>query len=75
MSSKTICIDIDGTLVHYEEWKGEEHFGGIIEGAVSATHKLHKNGWYIIIYSTRANKELISRFLVDSKIEFDSINP
>ena len=50
MSSKTICIDIDGTLVHYEEWKGEEHFGGIIEGAVSATHKLHKNGWYIIIY-------------------------
>lgn len=74
MSSKTICIDIDGTLVHYEEWKGEEHFGGIIEGAVSATHKLHKNGWYIIIYSTRANKELISRFLVDSKIEFDSIN-
>lgn len=46
----------------------------LIEGAVSATHKLHKNGWYIIIYSTRANKELISRFLVDSKIEFDSIN-
>ena len=56
MSNKTICIDIDGTLVHYEEWKGEEHFGGIIEGASSATHKLHENGWYIIIYSTRANK-------------------
>ena len=74
MSNKTICIDIDGTLVHYDEWKGEEHFGGIIEGASSATHKLHENGWYIIIYSTRANKELISRFLDDSKIEFDSIN-
>lgn len=74
MSNKTICIDIDGTLVHYEEWKGEEHFGVIIEGAASATHKLHENGWYIIIYSTRANKELISRFLDDSKIEFDSIN-
>lgn len=74
MSNKTICIDIDGTLVHYDEWKGEEHFGGIIEGASSATHKLHEDGWYIIIYSTRANKELISRFLVDSKIEFDSIN-
>lgn len=74
MCNKTICIDIDGTLVHYEEWKGEEHFGGIIEGASSATHKLHENGWYIIIYSTRANKELISRFLDDSKIEFDSIN-
>lgn len=74
MSNKTICIDIDGTLVHYEEWKGEEYFGGIIEGAAFATHKLHENGWYIIIYSTRANKELISRFLDDSKIEFDSIN-
>lgn len=74
MSNKTICIDIDGTLVHYEEWKGEEHFGGIIEGAASATHKLHENGWYIIIFSTRANKELISRFLEDNKIEFDTIN-
>lgn len=74
MSNKTICIDIDGTLVHYEEWKGEKHFGAIVEGASSATHKLHENGWYIIIYSTRANKELISRFLDDSKIEFDSIN-
>lgn len=74
MLNKTVCIDIDGTLVHYEEWQGEEYFGTIISGAASATKKLHENGWYIIIYSTRANKKLIANFLNENEIEFDSIN-
>lgn len=71
---KTICIDIDGTLVHYEEWQGEKHFGEIIDGSTKAMHELHERGWFIIIYTTRSCKDVLSKFLNDKKIEFDAIN-
>ena len=74
MTNKTVCIDLDGTLIHYEEWQGEEHFGQVLSGASDATKKLHEKGWYIIIYTTRANKSILTRFLSNNKIEFDAIN-
>lgn len=36
-TNKTVCIDLDGTLIHYEEWQGEEHFGHLLPGASDAT--------------------------------------
>lgn len=74
MTNKTVCIDLDGTLIHYEEWQGEEHFGLLLPGASDATKILHEKGWYIIIYTTRANKSILTKFLSDNKIEFDAIN-
>lgn len=74
MINKTVCIDLDGTLIHYEEWQGEEHFGHVLPGASDATKILHEKGWYIIIYTTRANKSILTKFLSDNKIEFDAIN-
>lgn len=74
MVQKTICIDIDGTLVHFEEWQGEDHFGKVLPGASDATKILHGEGWFIIIYTTRANKDLLARFLDENNIEYDSIN-
>lgn len=71
---KTICIDLDGTLTHFEEWKGEEYFGQVLPGASTATKTLHEKGWFIIIYTTRANKSILVRFLSANKIEFDAIN-
>lgn len=73
-TNKTVCIDLDGTLIHYEEWLGEEHFGHLLPGASDATKILHEKGWYIIIYTTRANKSILTKFLSDNKIEFDAIN-
>ena len=29
MHNKTICIDLDGTICQYTEWKGETHFGHV----------------------------------------------
>lgn len=71
---KTVCVDIDGTLVHYDGWKGHENFGKIVEGAKEAMDTLHNHGWYIIIFTTRANKESIRNFLERSGIVYDSIN-
>lgn len=74
MNRKTVCIDLDGTLVHYEEWQGEEHFGEVLPGASTATKALRKNGWFIIIYTTRSNNTILSKFLSENQIEFDTIN-
>lgn len=71
---KTICIDIDGTICKYQGWKGKDNYGDIIPGADMAIRHLHGDGWYIIIYSTRSNKESIKRFLESHDIYFDSIN-
>jgi hydroxymethylpyrimidine pyrophosphatase-like HAD family hydrolase len=71
---KTICIDIDGTLVHYEEWQGENYFGPVIPGAADAVKQLRLNGWFVIIYTTRSDKAVIKKFLIENKIEFDAIN-
>lgn len=71
---KIICIDIDGTLVKYTEWSGPNNFGEVLPDAAEATQKLHANGWYIIIYTTRADNEATGKFLHDNGFYFDSIN-
>ena len=72
--TKIACIDLDGTLTHYKEWQGENHFGDVINGSAKALQKLKDNNWLIIIYTTRANKALIKGFLESNGIPFDFIN-
>lgn len=71
---KTICIDIDGTICRYSEWINPHHFGEILPNAQEIINKLHEDGWYIIIFSTRSDKEIIKDFLIRNNIYFDSIN-
>jgi hypothetical protein len=72
--NKIACVDLDGTLAHYDDWKGEEHFGNPIEGAASAMVKLKEKGWTIIVFTTRSNKKAIKGFLDENNIVFDHIN-
>ena len=74
MHNKTICIDLDGTICQYTEWKGETHFGHVIKGAKDALSKLKKNGHTIIIFTTRNDKKLVAEFLKHNNIPFDYIN-
>lgn len=71
---KTICIDIDGTICEYQDWKGEESFGKILPGAQEYIYKLKADGWFIIIFSTRSDKSAIANFLTANEICYDSIN-
>lgn len=71
---KTICIDIDGTICRYSVWQGESHFGEVLPDASESIRRLHNDGWYIIIYSTRSSKDEIRRFLEEQGIYHDSIN-
>lgn len=55
---KSICVDLDGVLADYSEgWKGVDHFGDPIPGAVQFTKRL-KNKYHVIIFTTRCNEEI-----------------
>ena len=71
---KTICIDIDDTICRYDGWHGSDHFGKVIPGAKDSIRKLHEKGWYIIMFTTRSNRESIRKFLEAKDIYFDAIN-
>lgn len=71
---KTICIDIDGTISHYIDWVDGHTFGKILPHCAESIQELKRKGWFIIIYTTRANNQEISKFLYENGIPFDFIN-
>lgn len=71
---KTICIDIDGTISHYIEWVDSATFGEVLPHCAEAVHRLKADGWFVVIYTTRADKEQIAKFLAENNVPFDAIN-
>ncbi len=51
-----ICVDLDGTLARYDGWRGREHFGEPLPGAVEFTREL--SAWAeVVIFTTRLREE------------------
>lgn len=71
---KTIAIDFDGTIAQYKEYQGKCIFGEPICGAKESIAAMKKNGWYIIIHTTRSEEGAIKKYLIECGIPFDSIN-
>lgn len=57
---KTVCVDLDGTLAHYEGWKGPEHIGMPRPGAVEFTRALDKFA-NVVVFTTRAKADFEDR--------------
>ena len=75
MKKKTICIDFDGVLADYSNgFQGQDVFGEMIPNADVATGVLKKNGWKIIIYTTRPATDALKNWLKDNGISYDYIN-
>ena len=73
--NKTICIDFDGTLADYSKgFQGDDVFGDMLPNADTATSVLKKNGWTIIVYTTRPVTDALRDWLKENKIEYDYIN-
>jgi len=71
---RTVCIDIDGTISRYIEWVDAKTFGEVLPHCAETIHHLKADGWYVIIYTTRADKDEITKFLGKYNIPFDAIN-
>ena len=54
---KTICVDLDGVLATYNGWKGVDHIGEPLPGAVEFTRKLSEFA-DVVIFTTRCNPEI-----------------
>lgn len=53
-NKRTICVDLDGTLLQYDGWKGEEHFDQPLPGSQQFLKKLREK-YKVVIYTTRTN--------------------
>jgi len=54
---KTVCVDLDGVLAHYDGWKGVDHIGDPRPGAVDFTKALSLIA-DVVIFTTRCNEEM-----------------
>lgn len=71
----TICIDFDGVLHDYSNgFQGEDVFGAMVGNANNGTKALKRNGWRIIIFTTRKKTEKLEQWLKDNDISYDYIN-
>ncbi len=57
---KTIALDVDGVLAHYDTWKGSDHFGEPRPGAVEFTKKLSET-YSVMIFTTRTKVDMFGR--------------
>nr|DAM47466.1 MAG TPA: hypothetical protein [Bacteriophage sp.] len=71
---KTICIDFDGVIAQYHEWEGKENFGAPVPGVQSALKVLKKEGFTIIIFTTREVSDKLKEYLKENDITYDHIN-
>jgi len=70
MRRPRIALDLDKTLVQYNGWKGEDHIDILFPGAFEFVKTLSDSGWYIIIFTARAENansiNIISRWVKET---------
>jgi hypothetical protein len=71
---KYMCVDLDGTIAHYDGWKGEDHFGEPITGVQDALGGLRDEGWVVIVFTTRRDTPRIEEYLRRNAIPYDYVN-
>lgn len=52
-SRPTVCVDLDGVLNTFDEWRGPEFFHGPREGAREFLSDLHASGFRVVILTVR----------------------
>ncbi len=79
---KRIMIDVDGVLHQYKNGWNNGKLENVISGAKEALTQLHKDGFEIVIFSTRASgenpntkqlTEELKKWLIKNKLYFDQI--
>jgi hypothetical protein len=55
---KTIAIDLDGVLATYDGWKGPDHYGEPMPGAIAFLERLIDDGMQPWIFTTREGPQL-----------------
>jgi len=70
----TIAVDFDRVLFTHESWQGHFNVGDPIPGAKEALRTFRVMGFKIMIWTTRAQKDIIADACTKAEIPFDYIN-
>lgn len=54
MGKKSVAVDMDGVIATYDGWKGFDHLGEPIPGALEFLTELQQN-YKVVIFTTRCN--------------------
>ena len=81
MDKRVIAVDLDGTLAHYDGWKGVGHIGAIIPSVANAILLAKKEGADIWIFTARVSDpkdaeeagNAIVAYLTENGIPFDGL--
>lgn len=71
---KNLAVDLDGTLLEYNGYKGATHFGDPLPGMVDLLNKVKEAGWCIIIWTARRETGAMKEHLAKHNIPYDYIN-
>lgn len=69
----TIAVDFDGVIAEYSGWKGSKTLGEPREDVAQVLHKLRREGWKIVIHTTRSETQIVD-YLFRNRIPYDEIN-
>jgi len=74
LKDKIIAVDLDGTILEYDEWRGPAVFGEPLQGAKWALEKFKEMGAIIVVHTCRKMTDKVEQHLRTHKIPFDYIN-
>jgi hypothetical protein len=56
-TAKSVCVDLDGVLAKYDHWRGVDHIGDPLPGAVEFLRRIKAAGARVVVYTTRTNAD------------------
>ncbi len=82
--AKTVAVDVDGVLARYDGWKGPGVIGEPIRGAKEFMESLRKDGFRVIIHTTRTKDfegedhvlriRSVRKWLEENNIPYDDLH-
>ena len=81
MAKRIIAVDLDGTLAHYDGWKGIEHIGPVIPEVANAMERAQAEGAEVHLFTARVSDpedaaeahQVISKWAEANNFNFASI--
>lgn len=80
-AKRVIAVDLDGTLAHYDGWKGIEHIGPVIPEVANAMERAQAEGAEVHLFTARVSDpedaaeahQVISKWAEANHLNFASI--
>jgi len=71
---KILALDLDGTALHYDGFKGVDEFGSALRDLVDELNILKGQGIKIVIWTCRPDSPALREHLKQEEIPFDFVN-